>query len=83
MTGAGKTDKPAGAWTADQVAERLASKMEKGEFYVVCPDNDVTEEMDRKRIAWAVGDVIEGRPALSRWRGGEWGEKHKAFMEGN
>ncbi|RPB12728.1 NAD(P)-binding protein [Morchella conica CCBAS932] len=83
MTGAGKADKPAGAWTADQVAERLAIKMEKGEFYVICPDNDVTEEMDRKRIAWAVGDVIEGRPALSRWRGGEWGEKHKAFMEGN
>lgn len=82
MTGAGKAaEKPAGAWTADQVAERLADKMEKGDFYVICPDNDVTEETDRKRIAWASGDLTEGRPALSRWRGGEWGQKHKEFME--
>jgi hypothetical protein len=82
LTGAGKvSEKPAGAWTAEQVAERLDQKMEKGEFYVICPDNDVTEEIDRKRIAWAAGDLIEGRPALSRWRGGEWGEKHKKFME--
>ena len=23
--------------------------------------------MDRKRMAWAMGDLVEGRPALSRW----------------
>jgi len=73
--------KPAGAWTSEQVAEHLFKKMEEEKFYVLCPDNDVTEDMDRKRIAWAAGDLVEGRPALSRWRGGEWGEKHKQFME--
>jgi len=73
--------KPPGAWSADQVAEYLFRKMDDGKFYILCPDNDVTEEMDKKRIAWAAGDLIEGRPALSRWREGEWSEKHKAFME--
>lgn len=81
MTGAGKADvKPPGAWTADQVAERLAEKMESGQFYIICPDNDVSEDMDRKRIAWAAGDITEGRPPLSRWRS-EWAGKHKEFME--
>lgn len=81
LTGAGKGgDKPQGAWTADQVAERLAERMERGEFYVICPDNDVTEEIDRKRIAWAAGDLTEGRPSLSRWRT-EWAARHKEFME--
>ena len=23
--------------------------------------------LDEKRMAWAVGDIIENRPALSRW----------------
>lgn len=80
LTGAGRVEKPHGAWTADQVAERLAQRMGKGEFYVICPDNDVTEEVDRRRIAWAAGDVTEGRPALSRWRP-EWAARHKEFME--
>ena len=26
-----------------------------------------TGETDEKRIAWAAGDIIENRPALSRW----------------
>ena len=42
--------------------------MEKGEFYVICPDNDVSEEDDRKRMLWGVGDIVERRPPLSRWR---------------
>ena len=41
--------------------------MERGDFYVLCPDNDVTPEMDRRRIEWAAGDLTENRPALSRW----------------
>lgn len=77
---AGVSVKPDGAWTADQVAERLAGHMDKGQFYVLCPDNDVTEEVDKKRIAWAAGDLTEGRPALSRWRD-EWADRHKEFME--
>ena len=31
------------------------------------PDNDVSRDLDEKRIAWNLGDIIENRPALSRW----------------
>lgn len=59
--------RPAGAWTADQVIDYLLTGVDQGDFYILCPDNDVTPELDRKRIQWAAGDLIEGRPALSRW----------------
>lgn len=70
MTGAaGKTaiDKPASAWTAEQTADFMIESISRGDFYILCPDNDVPRELDEKRIAWAVGDIIENRPALSRW----------------
>jgi NAD(P)-dependent dehydrogenase (short-subunit alcohol dehydrogenase family) len=41
--------------------------MSKGDFYILCPDNAVTREMDEKRIRWAADDLIQNRPALSRW----------------
>jgi hypothetical protein len=41
--------------------------MGAGDFYIVCPDNEVTSELDAKRIAWAAGDITENRPPLSRW----------------
>jgi hypothetical protein len=47
--------------------------MRHGAFYVICPDNDVTEDTDRRRMLWSVGDIVEGRPPLSRWRE-EWKE---------
>ena len=28
---------------------------------------DVDRNRDNKRMAWAMGDLIENRPALSRW----------------
>lgn len=59
--------RPAGAWSADQVVDYLLAGIEKGDFYILCPDNDVSSELDKKRIQWAAGDLIEGRPALSRW----------------
>ncbi len=59
--------RPAGAWTSEQVIDFLLAGIERGDFYILCPDNDVTPELDRKRIQWAAGDLIEGRPALSRW----------------
>ena len=33
----------------------------------LCPDNDVTRDMDERRIFWAAEDIIENRPPLSRW----------------
>ncbi|GLS28817.1 Short-chain dehydrogenase [Mesorhizobium albiziae] len=63
----GATEKPASAWTGDQVAEFMLESMARGDFYILCPDNEATREMDERRMAWAIGDIIENRPALSRW----------------
>ncbi|MEM9173764.1 MAG: SDR family NAD(P)-dependent oxidoreductase [Myxococcota bacterium] len=60
-------EKPDGAWLPEQVAEFLLASLERGDFYVLCPDNDVTREMDEKRVLWNTYDLIENRPALSRW----------------
>ena len=63
-------EKPEGAWAPEQVAGYLEEKMGEGVFYVVCPDGDVSSEMDKKRILWSVGDIVHERPPLSRWRDG-------------
>jgi short-subunit dehydrogenase len=63
----GRADKPAAAWTADQVVDEMLKGIAARQFYIICPDNDVTAEMDRKRMRWAADDVIERRPPLSRW----------------
>ncbi len=60
-------EKPAGAWTADEVIDFMLPKMATGDFYILCPDNDVTRAMDEKRMRWAMDDIIQNRPALSRW----------------
>ena len=39
----------------------------RGDFYILCPDNDVTRDIDERRIQWAADDIIRNRPALSRW----------------
>ena len=67
MTRPGGGEKPAGAWTADQVVDFLIERMSAGDFYVLCPDNETTREDDARRILWAAGDIVENRPPLSRW----------------
>jgi len=66
--GEAQREKPEGAWRPEQVVEYLEARMAEGKFYVICPDNDVSESMDRKRIAWATNDLLTGRPPLTRWR---------------
>jgi NAD(P)-dependent dehydrogenase (short-subunit alcohol dehydrogenase family) len=73
--------KPAGAWSAEQVVDFMWQRLAKGDFYILCPDNDVTREMDEKRMAWAIGDVIENRPALSRWHA-DWAARFADYMAG-
>ncbi len=63
----GAAEKPAGAWTAEQVIEFLIDAMSAGDFYILCPDNEVTRAIDERRILWAAGDIVENRPPLSRW----------------
>ncbi len=67
MTRRGRTEKPAEAWTPDQVVDMLIAGMGAGDFYIICPDNDVTRDIDNRRILWAAEDIIRNRPALSRW----------------
>ncbi|MBZ9799526.1 SDR family NAD(P)-dependent oxidoreductase [Mesorhizobium sp. ES1-4] len=63
----GATEKPAGAWTDEQVIDFMLESLVRGDFYILCPDNEAARPLDEKRIAWAAGDIIENRPALSRW----------------
>jgi len=63
----GRAEKPPAAWTAQQVIDFMLEGVARGDFYILCPDNDVDRRTDEKRMAWAIGDIIENRPALSRW----------------
>ena len=67
LTKGSRSEKPAGAWTPEQTADFMFASLEKGDFYILCPDNDVPRALDEKRIAWAAGDIIGNRPPLSRW----------------
>jgi NAD(P)-dependent dehydrogenase (short-subunit alcohol dehydrogenase family) len=67
MTSRGRTEKPPGAWTPDQVVDMLITGMGQRDFYIICPDNDVTREIDNRRILWAAQDITHNRPPLSRW----------------
>jgi len=60
-------EKPAAAWTSEEAVDYLMQSVLVGDFYILCPDNDVSRERDLKRVEWAVGDIIQNRPALSRW----------------
>src|SRR6516165_5000903 len=67
MTARGRTEKPPGSWTPEQVVDFMVAAMAAGDFYIICPDNDVTRDIDNRRILWAAEDIIRNRPALSRW----------------
>lgn len=76
----GRTDKPAGAWTPEQTVDFMLGRLEAGDFYILCPDNEVPRSLDERRIAWAAGDIIENRPPLSRWHP-DYAEKFAEFLK--
>ena len=80
LTAHGRTEKPAGAWTAEQTVDFMMESLARGDFYIFCPDNDVPRATDERRILWAAGDIVENRPPLSRWHP-KYGEAFKAFLE--
>jgi NAD(P)-dependent dehydrogenase (short-subunit alcohol dehydrogenase family) len=80
MTKRGPGDKPAAAWTPQQTVDFMLDSIGRGDFYILCPDNDVPRALDEKRMAWAMGDVIENRPALSRWHP-DWKDAFAAFVD--
>lgn len=67
MTTTGEREHREGAWWPDQVIDFMMPALQRGDFYILCPDGEVTPEMDAKRMAWATGDIVSNRPALSRW----------------
>jgi NAD(P)-dependent dehydrogenase (short-subunit alcohol dehydrogenase family) len=74
-------EKPPGAWTPEQVADFMLESLERCDFYILCPDNDVSRALDERRMAWMAGDIIENRPALSRWHP-EHAAAFSAFVKG-
>ncbi|HZG31540.1 MAG TPA: SDR family NAD(P)-dependent oxidoreductase [Ensifer sp.] len=67
LTAGNRTEKPAGAWTPEQTVDFMMDSLARGDFYILCPDNDVSRKLDEKRIEWAAHDIIDNRPPLSRW----------------
>jgi NAD(P)-dependent dehydrogenase (short-subunit alcohol dehydrogenase family) len=72
-------EKPAAAWYPEQVADRMLEGLERGEFYILCEDNETTRQQDERRMLWAAQDIVENRPALSRWHP-DWQGKFESFM---
>ncbi|MGJ8533180.1 MAG: SDR family NAD(P)-dependent oxidoreductase [Alphaproteobacteria bacterium] len=81
LTRHGRTEKPASAWTPEQTADFMMESLGNDDFYIICPDNDVSRAADEKRMAWAMGDIIENRPPLSRWHEG-WAGSFDEFSKG-
>ena len=79
LTANGRTEKPEAAWTSAQTVDFMMECLEKDDFYILCPDNDVSRATDEKRILWAAGDIVENRPPLSRWHP-DFGEAFKAHL---
>jgi NAD(P)-dependent dehydrogenase (short-subunit alcohol dehydrogenase family) len=67
LTAKGRAEKPEAAWTPEQTVDFMIERLSAGDFYILCPDNDVPRRLDERRILWAAGDIVENRPALSRW----------------
>jgi hypothetical protein len=81
LTARGRTEKSAGAWTPEQTVDFMIERVATGDFYILCPDNDVPRSLDERRILWAAGDIVENRPALSRWHP-DYAEAFAAFVKG-
>ena len=73
-------EKPPAAWTPEQVADELLVRLGQGDFYIICPDNDVSTPVDNARIRWNTDDIIENRPALSRWHP-DYADAFASFMQ--
>jgi NAD(P)-dependent dehydrogenase (short-subunit alcohol dehydrogenase family) len=67
LTAGDRREKPAAAWTPEETVAFMMQRISVGDFYILCPDNDVPRSLDERRMLWAIGDIVENRPALSRW----------------
>ena len=81
LTARNHASKPDAAWTAEQTVDFMLDKLAAGDFYILCPDNDVARSLDERRILWAAGDIVENRPPLSRWHP-DFKDAFQAFADG-
>jgi NAD(P)-dependent dehydrogenase (short-subunit alcohol dehydrogenase family) len=81
LTSRGRPEKPAAAWTPEQTVDFMIEHVGRGDFYILCPDNDVPRQLDERRILWAAGDIVENRPPLSRWHK-DYADAFTAFAKG-
>lgn len=79
LTAGERTVKPEAAWTAEETIDFMMASLERGDFYILCPDNEVQRAVDIRRILWAAGDIVENRPPLSRWHA-NYAEAFRAFL---
>src|ERR1700686_2575289 len=50
LTARGRTEKPAAAWTPEQTVDFMIEKVAAGDFYILCPDNDVPRKLAERGI---------------------------------
>lgn len=72
--------KPPFAATAEETVSFMLEALAKDEFYILCPDNETPRALDEKRIQWTADDIIQNRPALSRWHP-DYEKAFKAFVD--
>ncbi|HEX7759059.1 MAG TPA: SDR family NAD(P)-dependent oxidoreductase [Caulobacteraceae bacterium] len=80
MTRPGAGEKPPAAWTGEQVVGFMLERMASGDFYIICPDNDVSRAVDNARMTWTMQDITQNRPPLSRWHP-DYAEAFAAFLK--
>lgn len=56
-----------GAWLPEQVVQFMEEAIAHDGFFILCPDDETPTATDRKRIFWNAMDIVQNRPALSRW----------------
>jgi NAD(P)-dependent dehydrogenase (short-subunit alcohol dehydrogenase family) len=66
-TTTGEAEHRSGAWLPEQVIDFMEAAIARDAFFILCPDDETSTETDHKRILWNALDIIESRPALSRW----------------
>ncbi|MEP1472250.1 MAG: SDR family NAD(P)-dependent oxidoreductase [Halieaceae bacterium] len=75
-------EQPPAAWTPQQVVQYMITHINAGDFYIICPDNDVDRNTDNARMTWTMGDLTGNRPPLSRWHK-DYEAKFETFMTSN
>lgn len=69
-----------GAWMPSQIIDYMLQELEKDNFYIICPDNDVSEKLDQARNEWSANDLLLSRQPLSRWDP-KYKEEFDAFLK--